>query len=240
MNSKDLDDVDDDLFISKKPQSYIFEEKKDATSQSLINSRKLLLESEQAGRNALEDLSVQREALERTENNLDSINAMNRITQKHLKNMRSFFGGIKNLFSETKDASQLQKEIKDAGLPRSATVASFPAPNSSTGGVSSSNSDRPNTFASASRNAVQALDKELASASSATNGIRSKTIEEDKPVDDLDEIGYGLGRLKELAMKLGNEIEDHNDMLDRITDKTERAGDSIKHQNRHMQQLLKK
>jgi len=29
-------------------------------------------------------------------------------------------------------------------------------------------------------------------------------------------------------------------MLDRITDKSERAGDSVKHQNRQIQQLLKK
>lgn len=233
MNNKEIDDVDDDLFISRKPQSYIFDETKDKTSRSLLNSKNLIRESELAGRGALEQLAVQREALDRAEGGLDSINAMNRVTQKHLNNMKSIFGGIKSLFYDSSKDTQLKNEVK--GVPRSSTIANFPY-----GSPVAASASAP-TRSTSSNNQVQGSTFQASSSS----GLSKMTVvESSKPVDEfeenLNELGMGLGTLKELALKLGDEITDQNDVLDRITDKTERAGDSIKHQNRHMQQLLKK
>lgn len=232
-NLKDLDDVDDDLFISKKPQNYIFDDKKandinERTSKMILNTRSLVQESESVGQSTLEMLSSQRETLERVENDLDSINAMNRSTQKHLNSMRSFFGGIKSLFSSSNSTSQATAPIVPStrsGLPRSATLADVPSSRLMNPGSSSGNSHS-GSFRDGASKVAQPL-----------------SVNE-KPTDEFDanlsEIGFGLGRLKEMAMKLGDEIGDQNEMLDRITDKSERAGDSIKHQNRQMQQLLKK
>lgn len=223
-SNKDIDDIDDDMFISRKPQNYIFADKKandinERTSKMMQNTRNLVQESELIGQSTLENLSSQRETLERVENDLDSINLMTRSTQKHLNNMRSWIGGIKSLFSSSNSSNTTQQIVPSTrgGIPRSATIASMP---SSTPASSSSS---------------QAVLNYIPSA-----GQMARINEEDPFEANLSEIGFGLGRLKEMASKLGDEIEDQNGMLDRITDKSERAGDSVKHQNRQMQQLLKK
>ncbi|CAG2162170.1 unnamed protein product [Oppiella nova] len=56
---------------------------------------------------------------------------------------------------------------------------------------------------------------------------------------NLSEIDLGLGRLKNLALGLGSEIEEQNQSLDRITGKAERAEDTLQHQNRQMKRILK-
>lgn len=235
-NIKDIDDVDDDTFISKQPKNYIFAETKKAadinerTSRMLINSRTLVQETESIGQSTLENLSTQRETLERVEDDLDNINSMTRSTQKHLNNMRSFFGGIKSLFSSSNSTTAPAPAIvaNSRGMPRSATIAQMSTTNNTNASSSPSSSSINNNSA-------------LNSAYHRSQVISEKS---EKPDDEfeanLSEIGFGLGRLKEMAMKLGDEIGDQNEMLDRITDKSERAGDSIKHQSRQMQQLLKK
>lgn len=234
MNSKDIDDVDDDLFISKRPQNYIFADKKandihERTSKMMLNTRSLVQESEAVGQSTLEMLSSQRETLERVENDLDSINTMNRTTQKHLNNMRSFFGGIKSLFSSSNsNATTPVVPSTTNRMPRSATLSHVPS-GSSSGASSSSTGSKLAPIPSI--------------AEPVGRGLLTRA-ESEQPADEyeagLSEIGFGLSRLKEMAMKLGDEIGDQNEMLDRITDKSERAGDSIMHQNRQMQQLLKK
>lgn len=236
--AKDIDDVDDELFISKKPQNYIFADKKaqdisDKTTKILSNTRSVLQETEQVGQSTLEMLSSQRETLERVENDLDSINTISRATQKHLNNMRSIFGGIKSLFSNNNSNTSNMPTNNRVSLPRSNTMHS----------MTSDSSSKQNNPATQLTNPKS---KEKIPESSATSRMQQHgPLTGSQPqVDDfeanLSELGFGLGRLKEMATKLGDEISDHNDMLDRITEKSERAGDSITHQNRQINQLLKK
>lgn len=49
-----------------------------------------------------------------------------------------------------------------------------------------------------------------------------------------------LSRLKGLAEGLGEEIDTQNEMLDRLTDKTDKADFSVMRQNKDMNKLLKK
>lgn len=232
---KDIDDVDDDLFISKRPQNYIFADKKaqdtnDRTNKMLQNTRSLVHESQAVGQSALENLSNQRETLERVENDLDTITSLTRSTQKNLNNMRSFFGGIKSLFSSSsaQKAVPLAVPATKAGVPRSQTMANMPT-NSKLGASSSASST------SAHRSSFQ-----QDPAFKHPGAIQSLQPPEDEFEANLSEISFGVGMLKDMAMKLGDEIGDQNDILDRITEKSERAGDSIKVQNRQIQQLLKK
>jgi hypothetical protein len=58
--------------------------------------------------------------------------------------------------------------------------------------------------------------------------------------DNLDEMGHGLSRLKNLAMGLSQELDEQNEILPRLAAKAERAEDTIQYQNRQMRQQLKK
>lgn len=50
----------------------------------------------------------------------------------------------------------------------------------------------------------------------------------------------GLTRLKQLAQGLGDEISDHNEMIDRIHNKADKADVGIASQNTQMKRLLKR
>ena len=54
-----------------------------------------------------------------------------------------------------------------------------------------------------------------------------------------DEMSSGLGRLKHLALGLGDELERQNTQIERITHKSEVVKPKIDDQNRQMKQLLK-
>ena len=55
---------------------------------------------------------------------------------------------------------------------------------------------------------------------------------------NLDEMSLGLGRLKGLAQNLNEELDEHNDILDRLDDKTSNADWRVKKQNKDMDKLL--
>lgn len=57
----------------------------------------------------------QGEQLDNTEKKLDSIQAMTKVTQRHLNNIKSVFGGIKNWFQKS-DSPQPQEEIQHSRL----------------------------------------------------------------------------------------------------------------------------
>jgi synaptosomal-associated protein 29 len=57
---------------------------------------------------------------------------------------------------------------------------------------------------------------------------------------NLEDMCFSLTRLKGLAEGLGDEIDAQNEMLDRLTDKTDKADFSIMRQNKDMNKLLKK
>ena len=57
---------------------------------------------------------------------------------------------------------------------------------------------------------------------------------------NLDDMASGLARLKGLAEGLNSELSEHNDILDRVTDKTEVVGFKVDKQNKEMNKILKK
>ena len=68
---------------------------------------------------------------------------------------------------------------------------------------------------------------------------RSQMIEQQLD-RNLDEMGLGLSRLKNLAAGLSQEIDEHNEMLPRIMIKAERAEDTLQYQNRQINLQLRK
>merc|ERR1719282_313912 len=57
---------------------------------------------------------------------------------------------------------------------------------------------------------------------------------------NLDDMAAGLSRLKGLAQGLNSELNEHNDLLDRVNDKSEGVGFKVEKQNKAMEKILKK
>lgn len=114
------DDVDDDTFLRNSRHNYnsqpTFEEQRQAflerkleienrTLQSTERSIGLLRDSEQVGIATAEELSRQREQLERTDKRLDEINQTLRFSQKHINGIKSVFSSLKNYISGRNDSA---------------------------------------------------------------------------------------------------------------------------------------
>lgn len=230
-----MEEIDDDLFVSKKPKNYIFAEKadqiRDQTNTSLKNSIRALHESVSTGTGTLSTLAEQREQLERAEAGLDSINATTRVTQKHLNSMNSFKSFFAGVFSKkSSDASTKTPSVQQfAPIPKSATVAN----------IQNLSSQYPNAADNIARKSRDVYTASSSIRGLTTNQQKSDTME-DEIENNLCEISDSLSLVKQLALNLGNEIEDQNNMLGRIGEKSERANDSINHQNRQINQILKK
>lgn len=57
---------------------------------------------------------------------------------------------------------------------------------------------------------------------------------------NLDDMANGLSRLKGLAQGLNDELNDHNDLIDRVNYKTENVGWKVEKQNKDMNKILGK
>ena len=57
--------------------------------------------------------------------------------------------------------------------------------------------------------------------------------------ENLDMMSDGLGRLKNLAVGLNEEIDAQNDLLDRINDKVMDTDDTLWHQQKQIKRILK-
>lgn len=118
-NPFEEDDIDDELFLRNSRRTNVqptfddqlqsFAERKRAIENRTLNSTEksihVLRESEQIGIATAEELMRQREKLEKTDKQLDEINATLRFSQKHINGIKSVFGSLKNYMSRKSDAS---------------------------------------------------------------------------------------------------------------------------------------
>jgi len=178
----------------------------------------LLYESEKVGVATAEELSRQKEQLLKTEQKLDEINSTLRNSEKHIQGVRSIFGSIRNYFSGHSTAPAPASNIQAPTLTTSNSTGSVSVPQH------------------------QAYHDHHP-------GLRNKAgLVQQKPamsVDDaldrnLDDMASGLARLKGLAEGLNSELNEHNDILDRVSDKTEVVGFKVDKQNKDMNKILKK
>lgn len=81
----------------------------ESSLQSTRNVLSMINESEQVGIRTAEELLVQREKLEKVDENLDTINGGLRQTQKNLNAMKGFFNGVRSLFRNTNKPAEEAK-----------------------------------------------------------------------------------------------------------------------------------
>ncbi|GFQ96511.1 synaptosomal-associated protein 29 [Trichonephila clavata] len=184
------------------------------TLQSTNNSIGLLHESEQVGILTAEELVKQREQLENIEENLDFINSTMRTSQKHINSLKSIFGGIKNYFSKGGQQDPTVSIPVDVSERKHSTALN-------------------NTIDNL-KSDTRLIKTPSPVATKSTNNIEEKL---DK---NLEFMSMGLGRLKNLAIGLNDEIEQQNEMIDTIHNKADKADETLEYQNRQIKRILKK
>ncbi|KHJ91657.1 HAD hydrolase, family IIA [Oesophagostomum dentatum] len=213
------DNIEDEADYYEKEIEKYMQESLDSTERS----RRHLENSEKIGTQTAQDLLEQREKLERTERNLDEIHRTTQVTQRNLNSLKSVFGGFfKNKFSrkppesipempQSKSASKLADTLGD--LNSGGSSASFPGVNTS--GVP--------TLSESSRNAIK--------------GTRWEAM--DNQIDEnLDAMSQNLRNLRRLGEDLGREVDEQNQMLDRIQTKADRNDAIVRVQDKQMQKIL--
>ncbi|XP_012539784.1 synaptosomal-associated protein 29 [Monomorium pharaonis] len=244
------DDVDDETFLRNAPTRNLSagryhtldndieqnrqqllqrrKELEERTVQSSERSVSLLRDSEQIGVATAEELIRQKEQLQRTEKRLDDINSTLRFSQKHIQGIKSVFGSLKNYLS----GKSLDAPIPSTKLSESSSSGSMTSP--------------------ALSNTLEQVQNDMSNSYSSTmirGGYNDNSLEDIKPTSDrvtrvleqnLNEMSGSLARLKHLAIGLSEEIDSQNDLIDTITDKTEKADITLQQQNKDMLHLLKK
>jgi len=245
------DDAPDELLRMRAQRT----KHEDGCLQSTQRALASIADSEKTGILTAEELMSQREQLERVDQRLDETQTTLKSSQRSLNGIKSVFGGFANMFKR-----------KDAALPPS-PVRSQAVPSTRLKGVvenlddddEASTSGRPRVLTKrgtdvggfyANDDDDDDNDVKTVSRSSTTSSgfSQQNRLEESRKVhsarmqevdDNLDLMSGGLGRLKNLAVGLNDEIEAQNDLLDRINDKVMDTDDTLWHQQKQIKRILK-
>lgn len=200
------------------------------TLESSERSLGMIHESEQVGITTAEDLLHQREQLENCEDKVSNINRSLRTTQKHINSIKSVFYGFRGMFSKTPPSPTAQPP-----------AAEDPPKRPSSGGLAQSIEQHKSqaTYTTPEHPALKLREVDYMNNSSPSPLYTNQDIER-KLGDNLDDISLGIERLKGLAIGLGEEIQDQNVMLDRLTSGVDKAEGTVRRQTKEMEKQLKR
>ncbi|KAF2364626.1 Target SNARE coiled-coil domain [Trinorchestia longiramus] len=218
------------------------------TLQSTKRSLQAIAESEQVGVETAKDLVHQREQLENTNKRLDTINEDLKESQKNINAIKSVFSSFKQWMLTPKNADAKDKK-KDSGVtsPSSETEYKEPsfdhnpkleravniAPKFQDPSLRLRGIDYSESSGSSKRYEGPELDDEA--------DWKQTTKRVNKQLDtDLEEMAFGLSRLKGLAEGLGQEITEQNQLLDSITTKADKTDLNLNSTNKQINTILKK
>lgn len=202
----------------------------DSTQRALAS----IHESEAMGVATAEELVRQGEVLDNIETKTDSMQQTLTMSQRHINNIKSVFGGIKNWWSGApkKPAVNSQAQPGGANSRLRATIDKQNARVDTSGFYEDDDRDLDSKFMAGSR---KPGDGQYTVIQPITRSAR-----EDELDYNLGMMSDGMSRLKCLAQGLGDEIERQNEQLDRINVKVEDTDDLLSNQNRQMRRILKK
>ncbi|XP_012632133.1 synaptosomal-associated protein 29 isoform X1 [Microcebus murinus] len=217
-------------------QQYLRQEvlrRAEATAASTGRSLSLMYESEKVGVATSEELVRQRGVLTRTEKMVDKMDQDLKTSQKHINSIKSVFGGLVNYFKS-----------KPAETPPEQNGTFTPQPNSRLKDAVSTSKEQEAKYQASHPNL-----RKLDDVDSIPGGASSATSTETYPKNphlrayhqkidsNLDELSMGLGRLKDIALGMQTEIEEQDDILDRLTTKVDKLDVNIKSTERKVRQL---
>uniref|UniRef100_A0A8C6DF78 Synaptosomal-associated protein 29 n=2 Tax=Moschus TaxID=68410 RepID=A0A8C6DF78_MOSMO len=205
----------------------------EATAASTGRSLSLMYESERIGVASAEELVRQRGALERTEKMVDKMEQDLKTSQKHINSIKSVFGGLVSYFRS-----------KPAEAPPAQNGTLPPQPSGRLKEAISSSKEQEAQYQASHPNL-----RKLQDADSVPGGAGSAVSSEAYPrnphlrachqrIDsNLDELSMGLGRLKDIALGIQTEIDEQDDILDRLTSKVDKLDTNITSAERKVRQL---
>lgn len=178
--------------------------------ESSANSVRTLHETLNTGIDAAEELDRQAETMDRIEARLDHMDGDLDQSRRHMRNIKSIFGGIGNAFARRRDV----KAVTDPKVP-----ASAPSSGSKSGrGGGTSPTPPP--------------DKRVgASGRGASTG--SKVV--DQNMDEMERVLYQLKGVGEL---MSEQLDDSDGQIDRVRYKLDRNNVKVKNLNKDIQRQL--
>ncbi|KAI5133172.1 synaptosomal-associated protein 29 [Manis pentadactyla] len=205
----------------------------EATAASTNRSLSLMYESEKVGVASSEELIRQRGVLERTEKMVDKMDQDLKISQRHINSIKSMFGGLVNYFKP-----------KPAEISPEQNSTLTPQPSSRLKEAISMSKEQEAQYQASHPNL-----RKLNDSDSTPGGAGPVEGTEAYPKNahlrayhqkidnNLDELAVGLGRLKDIALGMQTEIEEQDDILDRLTTKVDKLDINIKGTERKVRQL---
>uniref|UniRef100_A0A8C8SY94 Synaptosomal-associated protein 29 n=1 Tax=Pelusios castaneus TaxID=367368 RepID=A0A8C8SY94_9SAUR len=206
-----------------------------ATEDSTNRSLSLIYESEQVGVATSEELVRQGEALKRTERMVDRMEQDLKTSQRHINSIKSVFGGFVNYFKskppETKPEQngtpeyQANNRLKEAMVTSKEQESKYQESHPNLRKLRNSDYDFSGT------NSDSSVQPDVYPKNQHLRAYHQKID------SNLDEMSSGLGRLKNLALGLQTEIDQQDDVLDRLTKKVDTLDVNIASTERKVRQL---
>ncbi|XP_017374119.1 synaptosomal-associated protein 29 [Cebus imitator] len=233
---RDARDLPDEPDEPADRQQYLRQEvlrRAEATAASTSRSLTLMYESEKVGVASSEELARQRGVLEHTEKMVDKMDQDLKISQKHINSIKSVFGGLVNYF---------KSKPAETSAEQNGTLVS--QPNSRLKEAISTSKEQEAKYQASHPN-LRKLDDTDPIPRGAGSAVSTDAYPKNphlrayhqKIDSNLDELSMGLGRLKDIALGIQTEIEEQDDILDRLTTKVDKLDVNIKSTERKVRQL---
>lgn len=178
----------------------------------------------------IRELVRQRGVLERTEKMVDKMDQDLKTSQKHINSIKSVFGGFINYFKS-----------KPAETPAEQNGPLAPQPNSRLKEAMSTSKEQEEKYQANHPNLRKLDDVDSQTGSAVNTEAYPKNPHlrayHQKIDSNLDELSLGLGRLKDIALGMQTEIEEQDDILDRLTTKVDKLDINIKSTEKKVRQL---
>lgn len=202
-----------------------------STVDSSNRSVGMIYESEKVGVETAEELMRQGEALKRTEKMVDKMEQDLKTSQRHINSIKSIFSGFTNYF-----------RAKPAETPPQNGASDYTASSKLQDAMSKSKEQEdqyeathPNLL---KRDTVD-VSRGLGATSSEYQHKNPALRDYHKKIDNnLDDMSLGLGRLKNLALGLQSEIDEHDDIIGRLTGKVDNLDLNIKTTDKRIKEEL--
>ena len=176
--------------------------------ESSASSLRTLHDTLRLGGDTAVELDRQAEALDRTERRLDEMQLDIDQSKRHMRNIKSPFGGVANYFARKKKL----RDITDPKLPKEAAQAQAQA-------QKRGSSKGPDTLPPPSLAGLR--------------GTGNSVVD-----DNLDEMGRMLHQLKGQSELIGDQLDDSNAQLERLKYKVDRTDVKIKGVNKDIRRQL--